>query len=84
MTDVVERARYCREWGNFDNLHGELLEEVELLRSRETRIRELCESRLKNSASKVIAAIHVSRILAVLDNWAAPVGGSGHNNGDQP
>ena len=51
-----------------------LAAEVERLRSRETRIRELCESRLKNSASKVIAAIHVSRILAVLDNWAAPVG----------
>lgn len=33
MSDIVERAQYCREWGNFDDLHGELLAEVERLHS---------------------------------------------------
>ena len=32
MSDVVERAKHCREWGSFDALHGELLAEVERLR----------------------------------------------------
>lgn len=32
--DVAERARYCREWGNFDDLHAELLAEVERLRAQ--------------------------------------------------
>ena len=44
-----------------------LIAEVEKLRARETQIRELCEVRQNDSASKVLAAIHVSRILAVLD-----------------
>lgn len=30
--DVVERAKHCRESGNFDALHAELLAEVEGLR----------------------------------------------------
>lgn len=30
--DIVVRAKYCREWGNFDDLHGLLLAEVERVR----------------------------------------------------
>lgn len=26
---IVERARYCRDYGNFDTLHAELLQAVE-------------------------------------------------------
>lgn len=31
LSDLVERARYCRDYGNFDALHGDLLEMVEFL-----------------------------------------------------
>ncbi|AGB27070.1 hypothetical protein Mycsm_06969 (plasmid) [Mycobacterium sp. JS623] len=33
LGDLTERARYCREYGVFDGLHGELLDMVELLES---------------------------------------------------
>jgi hypothetical protein len=36
--DVAARARYCRESGNFDALHGELLGEVERLRNFRSRL----------------------------------------------
>ncbi|MDD4865582.1 MAG: hypothetical protein PHQ28_00130 [Mycobacterium sp.] len=31
LSDLIERARYCREYGNFDALHAELLDMVEFL-----------------------------------------------------
>lgn len=31
LSDLVERARYCRDYGNFDALHGELVDMVEFL-----------------------------------------------------
>lgn len=31
LSDLIERARYCRDNGNFDGLHGELLDMVEFL-----------------------------------------------------
>lgn len=31
LTDLIERARHCRQYGNFDSLHGELLDMVEFL-----------------------------------------------------
>lgn len=31
MSDIVERAKYCRDSGSFDALHGELLAEAEQL-----------------------------------------------------
>lgn len=33
LRDLTERARYCREYGVFDGLHGELLDMVEFLES---------------------------------------------------
>lgn len=32
LDDIVVRAKYCREWGNFDEMHGLLLAEVERVR----------------------------------------------------
>lgn len=31
LSDLINRARYAREYGNFDSLHGELLDQVEFL-----------------------------------------------------
>lgn len=39
MSELTDRARYCRKWGNFDGLHGELLAEVERLTNEAHRLR---------------------------------------------
>lgn len=59
LSDLMERARYCRDYGNFDGLHGELLDMVEFLdhefEAERDRANEHFEARMEAEAKLRLA-----------------------------
>lgn len=67
--DVVARAQHCREWGNFDDLHGDLLAEVERLRATLNSVRAAATYDLNNPKT------YAQTVYAVRDVLEAQPGG---------
>lgn len=79
LSELVERARYCRDYGNFDSLHGELLDMVEFLdhefEAERDRANEHFDARMTMHAA--LGDAWDDGNAAGLDGWIGPGRGAG-------